>query len=117
MAYAVPFGESLHVTTQFSSAVVRAAGPVITLPGGPTHGDAAGRGAARAHARVPLCLDGSGRRPSLVTPDRTQLVRSGYAELRAPVLARDFGFAPARGLELQLALRRDEVRRPFPTPS
>jgi outer membrane receptor protein involved in Fe transport len=42
------------------------------------------------------------------------LVKSGYVELRAPLLSRDAGFAPARGLELQLALRRDAVETTFP---
>jgi hypothetical protein len=48
------------------------------------------------------------------TPDRVQRVSSGYVELRAPLLARDSGLAPLRGLELQLALRRDEVETTFP---
>jgi outer membrane receptor protein involved in Fe transport len=114
MAYAVPFGESLHVTTQFSSGVVRAAGPVIDLPGGPLTATLLGEVRRERMPESAYVLVGqAGVLPSS-TADRVQMVRSGYAELRAPVLARDSGFALVRGLELQLALRRDKVRTSFP---
>jgi outer membrane receptor protein involved in Fe transport len=114
MAYAVPLGESLHVTTQFSSGVVRAAGPVIALPGGPLTATLLGE--VRRERMPESAYVSRGQAGALLssTPDRIQLVRSAYAELRAPLLARDSGFAPVRGLELQLALRRDEVRTSFP---
>ncbi len=48
------------------------------------------------------------------TPARTQAVRSGYVELRAPLVSQDSPFVVARGLEVQLALRRDNVRTTFP---
>lgn len=41
------------------------------------------------------------------TASRTSTTRSLYAELRAPLLTQDVGVPIIRGLELQLALRRD----------
>ncbi len=45
---------------------------------------------------------------------RELLVRSAYAELRAPLLPGDRGFLPLRGLEFQLAVRHDALRAIFP---
>lgn len=114
MAYAVPSGEHLRLTTQFSSGVARAAGPLITLPGGPLTATVLGE---IRRERIPQSLYlvfGQGGAITTPTPDRVQLVKSGYVELRAPLLPRDTPIAAARGLELQLALRRDGVRTTFP---
>jgi outer membrane receptor protein involved in Fe transport len=51
---------------------------------------------------------------SIPTPQRAQTVRSGYVELRAPLLPADSDLVIGRGLELQLAVRRDSVRTRFP---
>ncbi len=51
---------------------------------------------------------------STLTYDRAQDVRTGYAELRAPLVPTDARFIPIRGLELQLAGRRDDVRMTVP---
>jgi outer membrane receptor protein involved in Fe transport len=114
MAYAVPLDERLRVTTQFSSGTMRAAGPVIALPGGPLTVTLLGEVRRERMPESAYVSLGQGGAFNSTTADRVQLVRSGYAELRAPVLARDAGFAPVRGLELQLALRRDDVRTSFP---
>jgi iron complex outermembrane receptor protein len=114
MAYAVPSTDHSRMTTQFSSGVVRAAGPVIALPGGPLTATLLGEIRRERMPETAYTGTGQGGPFRIVTPDRTQLVKSGYVELRAPLLARDSRIAPARGLELQLALRRDKVETTFP---
>ncbi|MBO9544576.1 TonB-dependent receptor [Caulobacter sp.] len=113
-AYAVPRASDSWLTTQFSSGVVRAAGPVITLPGGPLTATLLAEVRRERMPESPLISIGEGGANTSLTSDRVQRVRSGYAELRVPVLPRDVRFAPLRGLELQLALRRDAVRTTFP---
>jgi hypothetical protein len=49
----------------------------------------------------------------LDTPDRSLRVRSGYAELRAPLVPQG-SRSPLRSLELQLAGRFDSIRTVFP---
>jgi len=114
MAYAVPSGEHLRLTTQFSSGVARAAGPLVTLPGGPLTATVLGEIRRERMPQSPYLSFGQGGAITMPTPDRVQLVKSGYVELRAPLLPRETRIAPARGLELQLALRRDAVRTTFP---
>ncbi len=114
MAYAVPSGSYSRLTTQFSSGIVRAAGPVVTLPGGPLTATLLAeirRERMPQSEQVNFTENGTQRLP---TSDRIQRVGSGYVELRAPLLPRDSRIAPARGLELQLALRRDAVQTTFP---
>lgn len=114
LAYAIPSGEHARMTTQFSSGVVRVAGPVIDLPNGPVTATLMGEARRERMPAIPYETTGPFGTSSSLTPDRVQRVASGYAELRASLLSRDIGFAPARGLELQLAVRRDEVRTIFP---
>jgi outer membrane receptor protein involved in Fe transport len=114
MIYAVPSSEHSRLTTRFSNGTVRAAGPVITLPGGPLTATVLGEIRRERMPETVLVGSGEGGPSKTPTPDRVQRVTSGYIELRAPLLSRDSLFAPARGLELQLAVRRDEVRTTFP---
>jgi len=113
-AYAVPSTEHSRLTTQFSDAVLRAAGPVLALPGGPLTATVLAEVRRERMPETTYRVSGQGGPSMSLTPDRTQLVKSGYAELRAPLVGRDAAFAPARGLELQLALRRDDVETTFP---
>ncbi len=103
-----------RLTNHFRDATVRAAGPLVTLPAGPLTLTLLGE-FRREH--IPQSerfgLSNGVFAPS-VTPARTQAVRSGYVEVRAPLVPRDAVFVLARGLELQLALRRDDVRTTFP---
>lgn len=114
MAYAVPYAEHGRMITQFSSGVVRAAGPVLDLPGGPLTATLLGEIRRERMPESQFVAVGENGGFKSVTADRMQRVRSGYVELRAPLLPRDLRFAPARGLELQLAVRRDDVRTTFP---
>ena len=113
-AYTLPNSSHSRQTTQFSSGVVRAAGPVIALPGGPLTATLLGEVRRERMPETEILGVAEGGATRTRTPDRVQRVSSGYVELRAPLLARDSGLAPLRGLELQLALRRDEVETTFP---
>jgi iron complex outermembrane recepter protein len=114
MAYALPSSSFSRQTTQFSSGVVRAAGPVIALPGGPLTATVLGEVRRERMPETEILGLAEGGASRTLTPDRVQRVVSGYVELRAPLLSRDSRLAPLRGLELQLALRRDEVETTFP---
>ncbi len=114
LAYAVPSGDRSRLTTDFSSGVVRAAGPVLKLPGGPLTATLVGEVRREQMPETEHLSVGEGGTYRAPTPHRVQRVQSGYVELRAPLVSRDSRLAPARGLELQLALRRDEVRTTFP---
>ncbi|HWU78605.1 MAG TPA: TonB-dependent receptor, partial [Caulobacter sp.] len=113
-AYTLPNSSHSRQTTQFSSGVVRAAGPVIALPGGPLTATVLAeiRRERMPETEIPSVAEGGATRTR--TPDRVQRVSSGYVELRAPLLSRDSQLAPLRGLELQLAVRRDAVETTFP---
>lgn len=113
-AYIVPQDGYSRQTTQFSSGVVRAAGPVVELPGGPLTATLLGEIRRERMPETLFVSVGEAGTFTTPSPDRVQRVRSGYFELRAPVLPREFQLPPLRGLELQLALRRDEVRTIFP---
>ena len=114
LTYAVSSGEHNRMTTQFSSGVVRAAGPVVDLPGGSLTMTLLGEARRERIPETTRLSTSEFGQTREVTPDRVQLVKSGYAEIRAPLLPRDTPIALARGLELQLALRRDDVRTTFP---
>lgn len=114
MAYAAPTSEHSRIVTQFSSGTARAAGPVFDLPGGPltTTMLVEVRRERMPETEYALLTEGGAIRN--ITPDRLQRVGSGYVELRAPLLSRASRIVPLRGLELQLALRRDAVKTAFP---
>lgn len=114
MAYAAPSIGRSRMITQFSSGAVRAAGPVITLPGGPLTATLVGDIRRERMPQTEYLTVGEGGTFKTLTPDRVQRVKSGYIEIRAPVAPRDGRFIPTRGLELQLALRRDDVETIFP---
>jgi iron complex outermembrane receptor protein len=104
--YAIPTLTSKRLVNNTREGAVRLAGPLVDLPGGPLTLTLMGE-VRREH--MPKGIEGD-----QATADRLQTTRSGYVEFRAPLLARDGGFAPTRGLELQLALRRDAIRTGIP---
>lgn len=114
LTYAVPSYEHYRLKTQFSSGVVRAAGPVVDLPQGPLTATLLVEARRERMPSANRAQGGAGGPGRDFTPDRVQFVKSGYAEIRAPLLGRQAPIAPARGLELQLAVRRDDVRTTFP---
>lgn len=114
MAYAVPTATSSRLTTQFSNGVARAAGPLITLPGGPLTATVLAEVRRERMPQTDYVQVSEISTSSTATPDRVQRVTSGYVELRAPLLSRDSRITLARGLELQLAVRRDDVKTTFP---
>lgn len=105
---------SLRLINRLRDGSIRLAGPVAQLPGGPL---AATLLAGERHEHAPsrsIEFDNDLGTGAIPLPDLTERVRSYYAELRAPLFARRAGFLPLRGLELQLAVRRDaaKVRAP-----
>lgn len=114
LAYAVPSSERTRLETQLSSGIVRAAGPLVTLPGGPLTATLLGEVRRERMPETESVTFGESGMLKSSTPDRVQRVKSVYAEFRAPLVAHDARFAPTRGLELQLALRHDDVETTFP---
>lgn len=113
-AYAFDTSSDLRLTTEFRNASLRAAGPLMELPAGPLTLTVLGE--ARRE-RIPESASASvGERgpQTLLNPERIQEVGSGYVELRAPLQPTDRGLRLTRGLELQLALRHDDLRTTFP---
>ncbi len=105
---------SYDLTNHFTDASVRLSGPVARLPGGALSLTLLGE-QRREHVPVtsvafPL-LD---MVFNISTPELSQLVRSGYAELRAPLAPRDSTLFFLRGLELQGAARYDSTDTRFP---
>lgn len=100
----------------FEEASLRLAGPVLEGPAGPIALTLLGQ---RRREEVPEF------RNEILTGDDTviltqagflQTVWSFYGELRTPVVSRDSEMAPMRGLELQLAVRYDDVGTRLPLP-
>jgi len=106
-AYKIPSGYGFVLRDQFRDATIRFAGPLVTTGAGTT---ALTLLAERRTESTPDASEATfaeaGSHP-LVWAGFEQAVSSLYGELRAPLVARDHGFAPLRGLELQLALRFD----------
>jgi outer membrane receptor protein involved in Fe transport len=104
---------SVRLVNRFTDASLRLAGPVATLPGGPLTLTLLGE-SRREHvppAKVDYRAEVFGQ--VTTTPDRSLQVRSAHAELRAPLVP-DSSRSFLRGLELQLAARRDWSRTVFP---
>jgi iron complex outermembrane receptor protein len=113
-AYAVETSSDQRLVNDFRDAAVRAAGPLASLPAGPLTLTLVAE-ERREHMPQVTRLETTTNNSSVIqTFDRTQVIRSGYVELRAPLVSRESRFIPLRGLEAQLALRRDDVRTTFP---
>ncbi|HEX8448484.1 MAG TPA: TonB-dependent receptor, partial [Allosphingosinicella sp.] len=111
--YLSDLGSSARLVNRFSDASLRLAGPLVTLPGGPLTLTVLGE-SRREHvppATVTSRSEVGSQRAK--TPDRSLRVRSAHAELRAPLVP-DSSRSVLRGLELQLAARRDSSRTVFP---
>jgi iron complex outermembrane receptor protein len=105
------YGQTSYQRNRFDNGSIRLAGPILSLPGGDL------TVTAQAEQRRERVANGSRYSFSpLVDPAITetlphygQITRSLYEELRAPMVDTRSGFRPLRGLELQLAVRRDWV--------
>jgi iron complex outermembrane receptor protein len=113
--------ESLAIsrTTRFSDLSLRLAGPLLQLPAGPLTLSLLAENRVERSAETIARLPGFGTADSaLLTqaplPAFSIRTRSVYAEVRVPVT--DLISAPAglRGIELQLAVRRDDIRSILP---
>lgn len=113
-AYLVETSSDTRLTTDLRSSSFRVAGPLAALPGGPLTLTLLGEDRRENIPSATVASVGVQGKRDTSTFDRAQAVRSGYVELRAPLVPRHSGLVPVRGLELQLALRRDDLRTRFP---
>lgn len=119
---AAPATGMFEQTNHFQDATVRLAGPVATLPGGAL---VATMLLEQRQERVGTSVDRAELRNGVYLQRRRaygERVRSAYVELRAPILSDNARSGPLRGLELQLAARRDDTRAsisedPFDNPA
>lgn len=114
-AYSDELSSSVRLVNNFKAGSLRAAGPLIHLPHGPLTLTVLGEIRREHMPEAEDVFAAAGRSSIVLTPDRTQEVLSAYAELRVPLVGQDTPLALARGLEAQLAVRRDEVRTTFPS--
>jgi outer membrane receptor protein involved in Fe transport len=102
-------------TNRFGDLSLRLAGPLMQAPGGPV---TLSMLAETRSERVPsatyhFAASGPDAVLSAALPTVETRTRSVYAELRAPIIDRDAGPPGLKGLELQLAVRRDAARATF----
>lgn len=107
-------GGTVPIVNRFTNATLRLGGPVLRLPGGDL---ALNLLLERRRERIPdtyLDIRALDQLFSVTIQQRTQVVRSAYAELRAPLVTADSNAFPLRGLELQLAARYDGLSARIP---
>ena len=104
-AYALATFEHINLKQESRASSLRLSGPLFALPGG------LATATFLAERREDRTDDSSVARASDVIPAplRVQKVRSLYAEVRAPLGGVDSDNPLLRGLEAQLALRRDRM--------
>jgi len=102
-AYVAADDNGIRLHEKFREASLRVSGPLWALPGGPL------TATLLADERQDDVEDSTLRTFGLAIPlpARSERVRSGYVEVRAPLGAADAGAILLRGLELQLAVRHD----------
>jgi len=99
-------------TDHFDDLSLRAAGPLLEAPGGPVTLSLLAESRREHIPSAPylFAVSGSDTPVATLMPSVSTRTRSAYAELRAPLTDRETGPAGLKGLELQLALRRDSNR-------
>ena len=109
--YVTPIRRSYSSGNTLISASLRAGGPVIDLPGGALSLSLL---AERRQEKMPdsVFIEESAEQVGIHN-GRTLDFSSGYLEASAPLVTRDSGFFPLRGLELQLAARFDRLDAQF----
>ncbi|MBO9713390.1 TonB-dependent receptor [Sphingomonas sp.] len=106
---------SLHRVNRASEAALRLAGPVARLPGGPLTVTLLGSLRREDVPSAPTRVSSPGLMfATAPAAGFGQSTRSGYAELRAPLLPSDARLAFLRGLEFQLAVRFDAQKTVVP---
>lgn len=109
-SYTIPLTGGMTQTNAMRDFSLRLAGPVATLRGGALFVTLLAE--QRRESVAPSIASDQLYSFPIATPQRgyDERVRSGYVELRAPVLPEHGGFVLLRGLELQLAARVDWTR-------
>jgi outer membrane receptor protein involved in Fe transport len=115
LAYRQTSDYGQFLKNNFRSAGLRLGGPLLNLPGGPLALTSAiewrresvpvTTGTTRSASELPKVRESA---------PRSQVVSSGYLELRAPLTAAGTHLPILRQLELMLALRRDAARTLYP---
>jgi len=99
-------------TNHFGDLSLRLAGPLLDAPGGPVTLSLLAE-SRREHvlsSTYLFAVSGAEGLAAVALPAVSTRTRSAYAELRAPIVDRETGPSLLKGLELQLALRRDSYR-------
>ena len=104
-AYTISGENKIALDGRLLDASVRLSGPLLRLSGGPLTATVLAEDREDRVAAARTQLYGQW----IDLPARTQHVRSGYFELRAPLGATDADNLLLRGLEAQLAVRHDRV--------
>lgn len=102
------------LTDRSRAASLRVAGPVMALPGGPLTATLLVEARRDRVPAATVLIELFGPGLTFELPERAQSIRSGYAELRAPIGAQDADFPFLRGLEVQLAVRHDRTTTTLP---
>ena len=116
LAAVAPFHFDSHSagsqSTHFDDLSLRLAGPLVDAPGGPVTLSllAESRRERMSPSTYQFAVSGVEGLVSLPLPSVSTRTRSVYVELRAPIGNRESGPVVLRGLEFQLALRRDSYR-------
>ncbi len=116
LAAVAPYHFDSHSTgsqsNHFDDLSLRLAGPLVDAPAGPVTLSllAESRRERTPPSAYLFAVSGVEDLVSLPLPSVSTQTRSVYVELRAPVVDREFGPMALRGLEFQLALRRDSNR-------
>jgi outer membrane receptor protein involved in Fe transport len=110
--YAVPTRYRFKQVNRMSDGAARFAGPLADLGAGPITATVLleQRKERVAESRYDELISPYGIPNGDTVPGYSERIRSAYLELRAPMLGDMTGPAPKRGLELQLAVRRDATQ-------
>lgn len=112
--YFGPQGGTVPIDNRFTDAAVRLGGPLMRLPGGDLTLNLLVGQRRESIPDTDVDIETIGQVFAIRIQQRTQVVRSAYAEFRAPLVATDSNAFPLRGLELQLAARYDGLRARIP---
>lgn len=113
-AYLAEDAGTIPITNRFTGATLRLGGPVIRLGSGDLSLNLLAEQRRETIADTDVRLIIGGVPLDLTIQERTQLIRSAYAEVRAPLLPMESDVPLLRGLELQLAMRYDGLRAQIP---
>ncbi len=113
-SYLKPAQGEIPVANRFTDATLRLGGPIMHLPGGALSLNLLVERRREHIPEVSVDLIAQGISAQFSIQQRTQVMRSAYGELRAPLISMESSTFLLRGLELQLAARYDGLRARIP---